>query len=182
VLAGHSLGALVTLTVGHLFPAHVRALIANDPPLLGDDLNLVDYPDAQAWFTWVYETVKDQPSFEQVLASCEALNPDASEADLREIAERVSGVAPGTVKIALDDHQKDGYDLQVGLRTIRCPTLLLYGDFECGSVVREQDAVEFKRLVPQATVVKIPNGNHMLWWEEAEKRRKYVQEFLRAIE
>jgi pimeloyl-ACP methyl ester carboxylesterase len=182
VLVGHSLGALITLAVAHLAPESLRALIANDPPLLGDDLGISDYPDAQEWFSWVYQAVKDQPSFEQVLANCAALNPGASQADLQEMAEQISGVASGTVRVALDNRQKEGYDLQAGLRSIRCPALLLYGDFEKGSVVREKDAAQFKQLVPQAMIAKIPNGNHMLWWEELEKRRKYVQEFLRTIE
>jgi pimeloyl-ACP methyl ester carboxylesterase len=73
VLVGHSLGALVTLTVSHLAPEFVCALIANDSPLLGNDLGITDYPDAQGWFSWVYQTIKDQPSFKQVLASCKAL-------------------------------------------------------------------------------------------------------------
>jgi pimeloyl-ACP methyl ester carboxylesterase len=182
VLVGHSLGALVTLTVAHLAPESVRALIANDPPLLGDDLGITDYPDAQEWFKWVYETVRNQPRFEQVLARCEALAPGASEIDLQEMAEQVSGVAPGTVSAALTDHQKGGYDLQAGLRTIHCPALLLYGDFEQGSVVREKDAAQFKQLVPQAVVRKFPKGDHMLWWEQAETRKKYVQEFLSTID
>jgi len=182
VLVGHSLGALVTLTVAHLAPESVRALIANDPPLLGDDLGITDYPDAQGWFSWVYETVKDQPSFEQVLASCAALIPEASAADLQEMAEQVSGVAPGTVSVALNDHQKEGYDLQAGLRTIRRPALLLYGDISQGSVVRDKDAAEFKQLIPQAVVHKFLKGDHMLWWEQAETRRRIVQEFLAKID
>lgn len=182
VLVGHSLGALVTLTVAHLAPESVRALIANDPPLLGADLGITDYPDAKGWFNWVYETVKDQPSFEQVLASCAELNPGARQVDLQEMAEHVSGVAPGTIRIALDDRQKEGYDLHAGLRRIRCPALLLYGDRHQGSVVRDQDAVEFKQLVPQAALHKFHKGDHMLWWEQAETRQRIVQEFLNKID
>ena len=182
VLVGHSLGALVTLAVAHLAPERLRALIANDPPLLGDDLGITDYPDAQGWFSWVYETVKHQPSFAQLLVSCAELNPGAKQADLQEMAEHISGVAPGTVRIALDDRQKEGYDLHAGIRTIRCPALLLYGDRDQGSVVQDQDAVEFKQLVPQAVVHKFHKGDHMLWWEQAETRKRIVQEFLNDIE
>jgi pimeloyl-ACP methyl ester carboxylesterase len=178
VLVGHSLGALVTLTVAQMAPELVRALVANDPPLLGRDLGIDNYPEAQGWFAWVYEIVKDQPTFEQVLARCEADNPEASQADLRALAEQVSGVTPGTVLAALEDRQKGDLDFHNELRIIGCPAMLLYGDFEDGSVVREKDAAEFKRLVRQAVVRKIPNGTHMLWWEEADTRRRHVKEFL----
>ncbi|MFC1997684.1 alpha/beta fold hydrolase [Chloroflexota bacterium] len=181
VLVGHSLGALVTLTVAHLAPDRVRALIANDPPLLGDDLRIADYPEARGWFSWVYETMKDQPTFEQVLERGEAINPEASQAELQDMAEQVFGVALGTVKIALDDRQKEGYDLHAGLRTIDCPAMLLYGDYEDSSVVREKDTAEFRQLVPKAVIHKFEHGTHMLWWEEAETRKKYVREFLSKI-
>jgi pimeloyl-ACP methyl ester carboxylesterase len=182
VLVGHSLGALITLAVAHLAPERLRALIANDPPLLGDDLGISDFPDAQEWFSWVYQAVRDHPSFEQVMASCAALNPGTNQAELHEMAEQISGVAPGTVRAALDDRQKEGYDLHAALQTIRCPTLLLYGDRNQGSVVRDKDAVEFKQLIPQAVVHKFHKGDHMLWWKQSETRKRIVQEFLNHIE
>ena len=181
VLVGHSLGALVTLTVAHLAPECMRALIANDPPLLGDDLEIDDSPAAMQWFSFVYETVKDNPSFEQVLERCAAFNPEASPSDLQAMAGQIFGVAPGTVRAALDDRIKEGYDLHAGLQTIRCPAMLLYGDIELGAAVRNQDADDFKRLVPQAVIHKFDKGTHMLWWEQAETRKKYVQEFLNTI-
>ena len=181
VLVGHSLGALVTLAAAHLAPDCVRAVIANDPPLLGDDLQIDDYPWAKQWFSWVYKTVKGGPSFEQVMAACQVENPEAGEADLQAQAEQVFGVAPGTVQVALEDRQKEGYDLHKALREIRCPTLLLYGDFEHGSVVRDRDASEFKQLVQQAVIANIPGGSHSFWWEQADTTRQHVQEFLSVI-
>jgi pimeloyl-ACP methyl ester carboxylesterase len=182
VLAGHSTGALTTLAVAASAPDTVRAIIANDPPLLSPDLHLDDFSDPKEWFTWVYETVKDSPTFEQVLEACKDANPDASENELHDMAQQVSGVAPGTVLNALEDRHLDGIDLQAALARIACPTLLLYGDLESGSVVRERDAREFQRLVPQAVVRRIPEGSHMLWWEQADLVRGHIEEFLRSIE
>jgi pimeloyl-ACP methyl ester carboxylesterase len=59
--------------------------------------------------------------------------------------------------------------------------LLLYGDFESGSVVREQDVREFQRMVPHAVVRKVPGGSHGLWWEQPETTRRLVKEFLNSI-
>ena len=81
----------------------------------------------------------------------------------------------------MEERQKEGYDLEAGLKTIRCPTLLLYGDFEQGSVVREKDARRFQQLVPQAVVRQIANGDHMLWWGYPEVTRRYIDEFLATI-
>jgi pimeloyl-ACP methyl ester carboxylesterase len=181
VLVGHSLGGLVTLATAFRAPEMVRALTANDPPLLGVDLRIDDYPWAKLWFSWVYETMKPNPSFEQVLAVCKAANPNAGEADLQAMAERVYEVAPGTVKIALEDRQKENFDLPAALQQIICPALLLYGDFESGSAVRDRDAHEFQELVPQSVVCKIPGGNHGFWWEQADITRVYVQEFLSKV-
>lgn len=181
VLVGHSLGALVTLTVAHLAPESVRALIANDPPLLGNDLKVEDSSGANQWFSFVYETVKDNPTFEQVLERCAVINPEASPADLQAMAGQVFGVAPGTVKAALEDRVKEGYDLHAALRTIRCPALLLYGDSAFEAAVRDQDAETFKRLIPQAVTHKFEQGTHMFWWEQAETRKKVVREFLSTL-
>jgi len=182
VLAGHSTGALTTLAVAAIAPDTVRAIIANDPPLLGPDLGIDDFPGPKMWFSWVYETVKDSPTFKQVLEACKSANPEAPENELSGMAHQVAGVAPGTVLNALEDHHLDGIDLQAALARIECPTLMLYGDLESGSVVRERDAQEFQRLVPQAVVRRIPEGSHGLWWEQADLVRGYVREFLRSIE
>jgi pimeloyl-ACP methyl ester carboxylesterase len=162
VLAGHSLGGLVTLATASRVPEMVRALIANDPPLLGVDLRIDDYPWAK-------------------MSACKADNPNAGEADLRAMAERVYEVAPGTVKIALEDRQKENFDLPAALKHITCPALLLYGDLESGSAVRDRDAQEFQELVPQSVVRKIPGGNHGFWWEQADITRGYVLEFLSKV-
>jgi pimeloyl-ACP methyl ester carboxylesterase len=186
VLAGHSTGALTTLAVAASAPDTVRAIIANDPPFLAPDLSIDDFPGPKMWFTWVYETVKDSPTFDQahferVLEACKDANPDAPENELRDMARQVAGVAPGTVLNALEDRHLDGIDLQAALARIECPTLLLYGDLESGSAVREQDAREFQRLVPQAVVHHIPEGSHVLWWEQAELVRGHVGDFLSSI-
>jgi pimeloyl-ACP methyl ester carboxylesterase len=182
VLVGHSLGALVTLSVAHLSPNNVRALIANDPPLLSEDAKIDDYPMANQWFTWVFETMKNKPNFEQVLESCKAIETKAREADLQAMAAQVIGVSPGTVKAALENRIKDGYDLPSGLRKIDCPALLLYGDFALDAAVRDSEAALFKQLIPQAVIHKFENGTHMFWWEEPEKRKRHLDDFLTAID
>ena len=181
VLVGHSLGALVTLACTKSGPEYLRAVIANDPPLLGDDLGIDDYPGAKAWFSWVYETIKGNPDFENVLDACKSMNPGGSEAELQAQAEQVFGVAAGTVKGALEDQQKTGFDTRAMLQSIRCPALLLYGDFSQGSVVRDQDAEEFKQLVPHGVVKKVPGGSHGFWWEQPDVTRQHVREFLSTI-
>jgi pimeloyl-ACP methyl ester carboxylesterase len=98
-----------------------------------------------------------------------------------DMAKSVLGVAPGTVRAALEDTSKQGYNLEGAMRMIQCPTLLIYGDFTAGSVVREKDAARFKQLVPQAMIRKIPGGNHMLWWEQAGIRQRFVQEFIHDL-
>jgi pimeloyl-ACP methyl ester carboxylesterase len=182
VLVGHSTGALVTLAVAASAPDTVRAIIANDPPLLGADVGIDDFPGPKMWFTFVYETVKGKPTIEQVLAACKLAQPEAEGEQLQEIAQQVSGVAPGAVLNALEDRHLEGLDLQKNLGKIKCPTLMLYGDLEFGSVVREQDAQEFQRLIPQAVVRKIEGGSHMLWWEQAVVTRKHVEAFCAALD
>lgn len=162
VVMGHSLGAMTAIATAAGYPAGVRALIALDPPLMLRDPAFRIGEGSDNWFSWVYETMKDAPSYEQVVARCrEKLPADVDDAEITRVAEQISRVAPGTVAVAMNNTLLSGYDLTEALHRITCPSLLLYGDWEQGAAVRPEDAEYFESNIALSAAVKIPDVGHL---------------------
>lgn len=162
VVMGHSLGAMTAIATASSYPAGVRAMIALDPPLILREISLNAREGAGDWFSWVYETMKDDPTYEQVAARCrERLPADVDDAEVRRLAEQISKVAPGTVAVAMEHSLLTDYDLTEAFHRIACPSLLIYGDWEQGAAVRPEDAEYFESNVSQSATVKIPDVGHL---------------------
>ena len=52
----------------------------------------------------------------------------------------VSRVDPVAVGAALGDRMGEGADMDAALRKLRCPTLVLRGEWKYGACVRDEDA------------------------------------------
>ena len=180
VLLGHSLGALTALATAPLAPESAHALVLLDPPLFNRDGGIEAVPETKGWFSWVYETVRSARSYEDVLARCRALVPEADEASLKKMANQIHGVAPDTVNIALRDELLDGFDLEHALGHIACPTLLLYGEWARGATVRDEDADFVRAHLPHAVVIKLHDAGHQLHEEETATVLHHMKTFLEA--
>ncbi len=178
VLLGHSLGALTALATASRVPEHVRALVLLDPPLFNRDTSIDTTPEFRDWFSWVYETVRSERSYEDVVARCQALMPEANEASVKALADQIRRVAPDTVDTALHDGLFSGFNLEDALRHVACPTLLLYGEWACGAAMRDEDAAFVRANLASAVIVKLPNAGHQLYEQETETVLRHLEVFL----
>jgi pimeloyl-ACP methyl ester carboxylesterase len=181
VLLGHSLGALTALLCAAARPDLTRGLILLDPPVYVRNAPVATHAGATDLFRWVHETMKSRPALSQVVAACRLREPEADESRIQALALRVSRVDPGTVGAALEDRMGDGVDMDAALRKLRCPTLVLRGEWKCGACVRDEDAQWFHDLAPAARVVQIAGGTHGFLWERAEETGSLVKEFLHSL-
>jgi pimeloyl-ACP methyl ester carboxylesterase len=181
VLLGHSLGALIALLCAAQRPDLAQGLVLLDPPVYVRNAPVATHAGASGLFRWVYETMKDRPTFDQVVEACRLREPGADEARIQATALRESRVDPGTVGAALEDRMVDGADMDAALKRLRCPALILRGEWRYGACVRDEDALWFQALAPAARVVQIAGGTHGFLWERAEETGRLIGEFLQSL-
>lgn len=178
VLMGHSLGALVALATATAWPGGTRAVVLLDPPLYLRNSSMDARPDVREWFRWVYDTVSSSSSYEDIVAQCRALSPDADEDSITAMADEISGVAADAVRLPLQDRVLGALDLGRALRHVQCPLLLMHGDWAHGATMRDEDAEFVHANLPSAVTVKITNGSHLFFQEQQETVLQQVREFL----
>jgi pimeloyl-ACP methyl ester carboxylesterase len=182
VLVGHSLGGCVALVAAGEYPEGVRAVVSVDPGLLLFVRNIASAPVFNDWFTWLYETMKDSPPYEAVVARCrKTLPPDASDANVKQFADMVYSVAADAAEAILSDQILEGLDLSGALQKIKCPTLVLQGDWANGGAMRDEDADFVRANLPSAVIVNNPNRGHIMPDEHPGVILHHMNAFLAAL-
>jgi pimeloyl-ACP methyl ester carboxylesterase len=166
LLMGHSLGAMVSIVTAAQYPGGVSGVVLLDPPLYSYTGNIHLQPDAEHWFSLVTSVMKDNPSYDTVVARLRAQMPDVSDEQIEGMASMISSVAAGTTETALRDEIWQGVDLPQALQKIKCRVLLIHGDWNAGAVMREEDIDFFKANCPAATTVHLPGADHGLKMQE----------------
>ncbi|MBE0698604.1 MAG: alpha/beta hydrolase [Anaerolineaceae bacterium] len=174
VVGGHSMGGNTAGLVGSRYPDLVRGLILEDPgwraappPRMQAKEGEETPPPPNPWFEWLLRA-KDTP-IDKVMEKCRADSPTWAEIELRPWAES---------KINLDTNVFQAESVWVPweevARSIVCPTLLLTGDVDKGSIVSEEDAQHASQLSPAIRVAHIPGVGHNL-------RRENYPVFMRLV-
>lgn len=181
VVLGHSLGALTALGTAVQAPEFVQGLVLVDPPLCVRNLSVKGTPEVYKWFSWVHEIVTSAQTLDEVAARYRAFAPETNEAIAKEMAVRVMNVAADTVDITLHDRLIEGFDLGQAFQQVKCPTLLLHGDWSQGAAVRDEDAAFVRDNLPDTVIVKIPNGTHGFLWEQTDATMQHIEAFLQSV-
>ncbi len=182
VVMGHSLGAMVAIVTASQYPAGVRASILLEPPLVSFLDSVHAEPRSAYWFETVALVNQGSPSDDERFARLRARMPDVPDEQVRATAGFISGVAPGAPETALRDEIWGDVDLPQALQQIKCPTLMIYGDWDNGGAVREQDVAFFKANCPSAQVVRLPGADHGLkMTDQPEIVLQQVNQFLQSI-
>ena len=182
ILIGHSLGSLSALATTSQVPDCIRALILLDSPLFLRDLPLATRPEIVQWLTFLYDMVKNARSVEEIIAIARPFTPpDRPEAETRKNAERIFATAPGTLKTMIDNKVLTGFDIEGALQNIKCPTLLLSGEWDKGSVMREADVEFVRQHMPQVVTQKILNAGHQIHEDQTDTVLQAIKTFLEPV-
>lgn len=135
---GHSLGGLVGIGLAARHPQDVRALVLGDPPLYYHDTltkdtfwpaafqELLDFqsahPDPLEMNAWLTQNYPGMP-------------PERREERVRSL----QGFDPGVLQSIISDELMQAAPLVRLVPQVQCPVILLRGDPELGSVLRDQD-------------------------------------------
>jgi pimeloyl-ACP methyl ester carboxylesterase len=184
ILLGYSLGAFVTMGVAAQSPHLAKAAILLDPPLLLRDIRL-ESTSAYAWFSWVRATLQTARSAEEVTARWKRFMQETGqafdEAAAQSAGEMVYSLDPKAIAAILNDELLTGFDMDQMLPRIACPTLLLYGELDRGSYVRDEDADWMKAKVAQCSAFQIKDVGHELPWGQPAKVLEHITRFLSAL-
>jgi pimeloyl-ACP methyl ester carboxylesterase len=179
VLVGHSLGAMTAVSVAARAPESVRALILLDPPLYLHNLTIQDSPGGGAWFKTLRDLIRSAKSYEDILEGVRASEPQASEEEIQIKTANVANTDPAMIDVLLRHELLQDYDLADTLQHISCPTLLLYGDWDKGAVVREEDVEFFRANKPDVVSARFPNTSHNVPDERTEQVIREMAKFLK---
>ncbi len=188
ILIGYSMGADVAIQVAATLPRLVTAAILIEPGLALRELAFTDAvdPEINDYATWVYETVSSNLSTEQIMrrwlerneAAGVDLPPDIEEAARTEAA-ALKALDPRYVGDLLHDRINEGFDVEYALSRISCPTLLLGGEPQLGSLVRDSDWKLFESRVADGSAIRITGGGHSIDRDEpSEAVLRHIVSFL----
>lgn len=182
VLMGQSLGGLVAIITAAQYAEGVHALVLLDPPLFGFRTAVQLEPQRLAWMSMIASVMQGSPSFDTIVERLRTALPDATNEQLHGTAHYISGVAPEAAEAPLRDQIWQGSDLHQSLQQLRCPTLLIHGDWDAGAVVQPEDIEPFKANCPSAQVVRLPGADHALKMQEQPSLvLQPANEFLKTI-
>ncbi len=180
VLIGHSLGALIALVTAAEYPSSTRAVVLLDPPV---DFDFVaqHWSEAFAYFRFLRDFLGGSPSLEAIAAEEQAREPEMDRAWAEARADQLSRVDPDALDALVEGYTYEGFSVEEHLRQVRCPLLLLYGDWDKGAVVRDEDAAFVRAHLPSATIAKVPGGSHMFFEEQPDLVRQHLDAFLTSV-
>jgi len=170
ILAGHSFGAMVAAETAALCSPCISRLVLIAPMgLWRDDAPIPDIftmgPAVLAPLVW------SDP--ESPMAQAMLTQPDSDEELARRQLERAQALAAaGKFIWPIPDK-----GLKKRIHRIKTPTLLLWGEDD--KLVPAIYAEEFRRSIPQAQFVTVPNASHMVMMEQADRVAAEIVRFAR---
>lgn len=177
VLIGHSLGGAIVRRIAAEHAGELAAVVVEDSNLWGEEQATPDQRRAHGE-EWLRNVRRPLPELIQMEMD---RNPNYSYREAMERATRVQSTADGVFLGA-----PEGVGLAAGetyddlLPRVTCPFLLVRGMPELGGAVPETAAARHKDLIPDATVVTVPNVGHSVHGQQTEAFSAAVLTFLRA--
>lgn len=180
IVIGHSMGAMIALTLAAFNPEMPRAIILEDPPAFWR----VDPPtqealDVQAGMRTRFYEVK-RKTHNELLEAVRAENPKWSEAEL---GPWVDAKHRFSLKITQMLDSKDAIPVNFPelLKQITCPTLLLTADPKQGAILSDVEVEELQNLVSHLERVHIPDAGHNIRREQFSRYIDAVDVFLSKL-
>jgi len=192
VLYGHSLGAWTALIAAARLPDLVRGIILEDPPGERVLRNIRQTP-FHALFTQMQPLVgHNLPTSEVARRLARIRVPNGSGelvltlGDLRDaVSLRFSAaclrhVDPAVLPPLIESRWLDGIEVELTLRSVRCPALMLYGDESKGGMLGRDEAKQWTMFMHDAVALHVPSG-HLLHWLEREAVVRHLLGFLESL-
>jgi pimeloyl-ACP methyl ester carboxylesterase len=161
VLYGHSLGAQIGMAVAAQEPGRIRGLVLGDPPYYFHNLKTKD----SVWyepFVEMHQLLSKRLSAQELDEYMTVTYPKMDVQKRKARALTLSRVDPDPIATIMEERLFEGYDTDDLPRQIRCPVLLIQGNAELGSALREEDARYLSERIPRCEVLRMTDVGHGL--------------------
>ena len=176
VIGGVSMGGYVAMAIARRHPDRVSGLVLADTRAEPDD------EAAKASRAKAIETVRTQGVAALVDAQIPKMLSATTQREKPELVEWIRKIGyrqnPEGV-IAGIQMLRDRPDARLGLQDVKCPTLIVVGEED--TITPPSAAMAMKALIPQATLVTIPNAGHLANCERPEAFNVAVRKYLSTI-
>lgn len=168
IVFGHSFGGMLGMMAAARHPELIKALIVGDSPMSIETARaVVDSQRQMATFAinWLRSG--------QLQALFEMLNDDTW-------ATNVSQCDPDMFLAMLEqfDAVFEQYEIEKILPSVKCPTLIMRGVPELGSLITESDIQKASTLLPHVKHVQIPNAGHSFFRDNKESALSAFNTFM----
>lgn len=178
VLIGHSNGGTIALLTAAQIPELVSAVILLEPATIARNTSIQSVPGAGDWIIGVGDVLEARRSAKDFILE---FNPEADEGELQNIESMIHGVDPEFITVMTENKFFDDLKLEDVLTKVACPTLLLYGDLELGSLVPDSEVDFIKQHVPRVTIVHIKGTGHFPHSGQTDATLGHIITFLKTI-
>ncbi|WED41859.1 alpha/beta fold hydrolase [Legionella cardiaca] len=166
IILGHSLGGMIALMLAAIYPKWVKALIIIDTPL-----NLERVHELTGHHRALLDNLGSEYIKTMYSPLMQLLPPHVQNCDL-------------DMLLAMIQRPKEmfsSYQLEQLLPNIKCPTLIIRGAPERGSLIREDDIYRVEKLIVNLSHVLIPTVGHSPIRQDKNALLNEIKLFLKKI-
>jgi N-formylmaleamate deformylase len=179
IVAGHSMGAMVTFQIGVRFPELASALILEDPPWRLSWPEETDQPEENPISQWAKTLPKK--TMDELLVEYRKDHPNWSEDFVRIMCESKKQLDPTIADIMVKRRHISGSDWLTTLPSLTHPVLLFAANPELGGIVTPEVVAKVRELNPGVTIVNIPDVGHLIRFDKYTVFMEAVRAFLREL-
>lgn len=180
LILGHSMGALVAMTLAGLYPDMPKAILLEDPPAWWYARGLPPHITPQQ-LTAMRDSFaqRRQQTRDALIAEQHRAAPVWSDAELEPWAESKRLLNPAVVEV-FDPATPRALNWPDIYKNITCPTLLITADAARGAIVTSEGASLLHEIVPQLQVAHIPGAGHCIHRDQLQTYLEAIKPFLAA--
>jgi len=180
LVMGHSMGAMITLTLAGLHPDLPRAIILEDPPAFWRTRPpSQEELDGRAFMkTWMLGLKRKTHA--DLLEDIHSASPSWSEDEIGPWIDSKHRLSLKIIQL-IDSPDAVPANFHELLQQITCPAFLITADHELGAILTDDDVTELQRSVRHLERVHIPGAGHNIRREQFVNYLKSIQRFLRKL-
>jgi len=182
IVAGHSMGAMITYEIGVRFPELASALVLEDPPWWLSRPVQTPPPSEPAenpFAKWV-KSLSTQ-TLDELLAQYRKDHPNWPEELVRPMCESKKQLDPMVLDIMTDRMHSQEENWLTTLQNITHPMLVFAANPELGGIVTPEVVVKVRQLNPKVIIANIPDVGHLIRFDNFSAFMDAIRAFLKQV-